>query len=62
MYVLAFVMYTDNNLGVFRTTANDWLDNRQAHACTHTSVLRPYGLCLGLPGWAGTRTNLDFTV
>jgi len=25
------------------------------------SVLWPSGLCLGLPGWAGTRTNLDFT-
>jgi len=28
---------------------------------THTSVLWPSGLCPGLPGWAGTRTNLDFT-
>jgi len=27
---------------------------------THTSILRPSGLCLGLPGWAGTRTNMDF--
>jgi len=28
---------------------------------THTFVLRPSGLCLGLPGWASTRTSLDFT-
>jgi len=28
---------------------------------THVSVLRPSGLCLGLPEWARTRTNLDFT-
>jgi len=27
----------------------------------HTSVLWPSELCLGIPGWAGTRTNLDFT-
>jgi len=34
----------------------------RTHACTHTHVkLRPSGLCPGLPGWAGTRTNLDFT-
>jgi len=26
-----------------------------------TSVLQLSGLCLGLPGSAGTRTNLDFT-
>jgi len=35
------------------------------HTCarihTHTSVLQPCGLSPGLPGWAGTRTNLDFT-
>jgi len=34
------------------------------HACmhthTHTSILRPSGLCSGFR-WAGTRTNLDFT-
>ena len=28
------------------------------HACVHACVC---GLCTGLPGWAGTRTNLDFT-
>ena len=33
----------------------------QTHTCTHTFILRPYGLCPGLPGLAGTRTNLDFT-
>jgi len=26
----------------------------------YTSILRLSGLCPGLPGWAGTRTNLDF--
>jgi len=31
------------------------------HAHAHTSILRPSGLCQELPGWAGTRTNLDFT-
>jgi len=28
---------------------------------TTTSVLQLSGLCPGLPRWAGTRTNLDFT-
>ena len=28
---------------------------------THISILWPRGLCPGLPGWATTRTNLDFT-
>jgi len=28
---------------------------------TTTSILQLSGLCLGLPEWAGTRTNLDFT-
>jgi len=32
-----------------------------SHTHTHTSVLLPSGLCPGLPGWARTRTNLDFT-
>jgi len=27
----------------------------------HAHILRPSELCLGLPGWASTRTNLDFT-
>jgi len=27
----------------------------------HTSIIWPSGLCPGLPGWAGTRTNLGFT-
>jgi len=31
------------------------------HTHTHTSVLWPSGLWLWLPGWADTRTNLDFT-
>ena len=31
------------------------------HTRTHTSVLRPSGLCPGLTGRVGTRTNLDFT-
>jgi len=31
------------------------------HTHTHTSILQPSGLCPGLPGWTGTRTNLDFT-
>jgi len=25
---------------------------------THTTVLRPYGFCLGQPGWVGTRRNI----
>jgi len=35
----------------------------RTHACTHTHthVLRPSGLCPGLPGWTGARTNLGFT-
>jgi len=32
---------------------------RQIH--TYMYILRPSGLCLGLPGWADTRTNLDYT-
>ena len=28
---------------------------------THKSAYWPSGLCPGLPGWAATRTNLDFT-
>jgi len=31
------------------------------HTHAHTSILWPSGLCPGLPGWAGTRINLDFT-
>jgi len=33
------------------------------HTCTYTptSIFWPSGLCPGLPRWAGTRTNLDFT-
>jgi len=31
------------------------------HIYTHISILQHSGLCSGLPGWAGTRTNLDFT-
>jgi len=31
------------------------------HTHTHTHVLWPCGLCPELPGWATTRTNLDFT-
>ena len=31
------------------------------HTHTHTCVLRLFGLRPGLPRWAGTRTNLDFT-
>jgi len=31
------------------------------HTCTHTHILWPSRLCPGLSGWAGTRTNLNFT-
>jgi len=36
----------------------------RTHAHTHTHIHPSYGptvLCPGLPGWGGTRTNLDFT-
>jgi len=36
----------------------------RSHTHTHTLTqihLWPSGLCPGLPRWAGTRTNLDFT-
>jgi len=35
--------------------------NKQTHTHTHTSILRPSGLCPGLPRWASTKTNLYFT-
>jgi len=35
-------------------------DEKKRHN-THTSILRLSGLCPGLPEWASTRTNLDFT-
>jgi len=32
------------------------------HARTHTHIrFRALRLCLGLPGWASTRTNMAFT-
>jgi len=31
------------------------------HNVVNKQYNKPSGLCLGLPGWAGTRTNLDFT-
>ena len=48
---------------------NGWIVEKRligsgcSSSSTHiqTSILRPDGLCVGFPRWAGTRTNLDVT-
>ena len=41
-------------------TLDTWAKTKHTHTHTHI-FLRSCGLCPGLPGWAGTRTNQDFT-
>ena len=46
-------------------TVNKWriisLLSLTNYTHTHTAILHPSELCLGLPGWVSTRTNLDST-
>jgi len=49
------------NIWHHSTQYNFTCTHAHTHARTHTSILRPSGLCPRLPGWASNRTNVDFT-